>query len=151
MTGKIYTLPTLCESRLAIINTKARNIHKSQEQLRHTEEEAGILIFDTGGERNGTITRREWHVFEYTNHKQRILGKQDKSEGKVYPTVNAATKAWIHGRYMTVLLVKNYDTFLDNPYETESLDVNFETIKHGTTVDITPRNLYGYGGLYVDE
>ena len=27
------------------------------------EEEADILIFDTGGERNDTVTRGAWHVF----------------------------------------------------------------------------------------
>ena len=31
-------------------------------------EKGDILIFDTGGVSNGTITRRSWHVFEYTIH-----------------------------------------------------------------------------------
>ena len=53
-------------------------MQKSQEQSRHMEEEGYILIFDTGGDSNGNITRREWHVFEYKNHKQRLLGYQDK-------------------------------------------------------------------------
>ena len=62
------------------------------------EEEGDIIIFDTGGGSNGTITRRVWHVFEYTDHKQILLGYQDKSEIKAYPIVNAAAKAWIQGR-----------------------------------------------------
>ena len=33
------------------------------------EEESVIIIFDTGVGSNGTITKRECHVFEYTNHK----------------------------------------------------------------------------------
>ena len=74
---------------------KARNMHKSKEQSRHVEEEYGILIFDTGGGSNGTTKRRTWHVFEYKNHIQRLLGYQDKSEGRVYLIFNAVTKAWI--------------------------------------------------------
>ena len=43
------------------------------------EEEGDIIIFDTGGGRNGTTKRRAWHVFEYKNHKQRLMGYQDKN------------------------------------------------------------------------
>ena len=49
-------------------------MQKIQEQSRDMEEEVYILIFDTGGGSNGAITRRVWHVFEYTYHKQRLLG-----------------------------------------------------------------------------
>ena len=82
------------------------------------EEGGGILIFDTGGGRNNTTSRRAWHFFQYTNHKQRLLGYQDKSEGKVFPIFNAVTKAWIQEKDLPVLLVVNYATLLDDPYET---------------------------------
>ena len=78
MNRKIYTFPILCESSLSIRETKARNNQKSQEQSGYMKEEDDILIFDTGGGRNGTTTRIVWHVFEYKNHKQRLLGYQDK-------------------------------------------------------------------------
>ena len=81
------------------------------------EEEGDILIFDIGGRRNGTTKIRSWHVFEYTNYKQRLIGYQDKNEGKVYPVVNALMKAWIQGRDLPVLLMMNYATFSDDPYE----------------------------------
>ena len=81
------------------------------------EEEGYILIFDTGGDSNGNITRREWHVFEYKNHKQRLLGYQDKSKGKVYTIVNAVTKSWIQVRDLPILIMMNYSTLLDDPYE----------------------------------
>ena len=93
-------------------------MQKSQDQFRHMEEQGGILIFDTGGGINDTTTRRVWHFFKYANHKQRLLGYQDKSEGKVYPIFNAVTKPWIKGRDIPVLLVMNYDTFLDDLDET---------------------------------
>ena len=47
------------------------------------EEERDVLIFDIGGWRNGTITKRECHVFEYTNHQQELSGYQDKIKAKV--------------------------------------------------------------------
>ena len=115
------------------------------------EEEGGILISDVGCVRNYIITIIAWHVFEYKNHKQRIMGYQDESEGKVYPIVDAVTKAWIQGRYLPVLLVINYSTLLNDTYETEYLDIPFEMMKHGATFDMTPRNLVVDGGLYGDE
>ena len=69
-------------------------MQKSQDQYIHIKEEGDTRIFETGGVRNGIITRRAWNLFEYKNHKQRLMGHQDKSEGKVYPIVNAVTKAW---------------------------------------------------------
>ena len=66
------------------------------------EGEGDILIFDTGGGRNVTITRISCNFFEYKNHKQRLLGYKYKSEGKVYPIINAVTKALIQGRDQTV-------------------------------------------------
>ena len=110
-----------------------------------------ILIFDTGGGRNGNITRRSWYVFEYKNHKLGILVYHDKIEVKVYPIVNSMDKAWIQGRDLPVLLVMNYATLLDDPDETESLAVPFQTTKHGATVDMTTRNLGGDEGFYIDE
>ena len=68
--------------------------------------------------RNGTITRRAWRVFVHMNHKHILLGNRDKSDGKVYSIVNSATKAWIQGRDLTVLLMMNYVTLLDDPNET---------------------------------
>ena len=76
------------------------------------EEEGDILIFDTGGGNNWTITRRVWHVFEYINNKQRLLGYQDKIEGGFYLVVNSVTKEWIQGRYLPVVLGMNYSTLL---------------------------------------
>eukprot|EP00957_Ditylum_brightwellii_P043491 3297631-Ditylum_brightwellii.AAC.1 len=36
--------------------------------------ERDIVVFDTGGGRSSTITARVWHVFESTNHTQKIRG-----------------------------------------------------------------------------
>ena len=52
---------------------------------------------------------------------------------------------------MPVLFVNNCATLLDDTYETEYLASPFEMMKYGETVDMTPRNLGGDRGLYVDE
>ena len=44
-----------------------------------------------------------------------------------------------------------YDTLLDDTNETECLDVPFGMVKHGSTVDMRPRNLDDNGSLYFDE
>ena len=36
------------------------------------DKEKDVLIFYTGGGRNGTVKKRVWHVFEYTNHKKTL-------------------------------------------------------------------------------
>ena len=45
----------------------------------------------------------------------------------------------------------NHDNLLDDTTETESIAVPFDMMKNGATVDMTPRNLGGDGGLYFDE
>ena len=52
---------------------------------------------------------------------------------------------------MYVLFVMNYANLLHDTDETEFLAVHFEMMKHGISVDMTPRNLGGDGGLYVYE
>ena len=113
----MYTLSTLCKSRSSISKTNARNMQKIQKKSRHMEEEGDILIFDIVSGRDGTITRRLCYVFEYKNHKQRLLGYQDKSKGKVYTIVNAVTKSWIQVRDLPILIMMNYSNLLDDPYE----------------------------------
>ena len=61
--------------------------------------------------------KRAWHVLLHTNNQQELRGYQDKSKGKVYPIVNAVTKAWIRDRYLQVLLVMNYATMIDDKEE----------------------------------
>ena len=68
----------------------------------------------------------------------------------MHPIVYDVTKVWIQVIYLTVLLVMNYATLLDDPDETESLAVPFETTKHGATVDMKTRNIGGDEGLYID-
>ena len=85
------------------------------------EEEGDIPIFETSDGSNGTITIIAWPVFEYKNHKQRLLVYQDKSEVKVRQIFNAVKKAWIQGRDLPILIVINYATLLNDKNETESL------------------------------
>ena len=50
---------------------------------KNIKNENDILIFDTGGGKNPTITKRAWTIFETTNHHQEIRGYQDNSSGKI--------------------------------------------------------------------
>ena len=69
----------------------------------------------------------------------------------MYPVDHVLSKAWIKGRYQSVLIVINYATMLDDSDETESLAVSFDIMKYGSAVDMKPSNLCGYGGLYVGK
>eukprot|EP00957_Ditylum_brightwellii_P044034 3341609-Ditylum_brightwellii.AAC.1 len=57
-----------------------------------------MLVVDTGGGKNSTITKRTWHVFENTNQEQLIKGYGSSDDGRICSIVNAATKATFPGR-----------------------------------------------------
>jgi len=56
-------------------------------------EDEDILILDTGGGKNSTITTSAWHVFERTNHVQEVRGYGEKGEGRTCAIVNAENKS----------------------------------------------------------
>ena len=55
------------------------------------------------------------------------------------------TKELIQRGDLPILPAMNYSTLLDDPDRTESLDFPFDILKHGATVDMEPKNLYGDG------
>ena len=114
-------------------------------------EKDDILIFDTGGGKNPTITQRAWTVFETTSHQQEIRGYQDTSGGKICPIVNAVTKAFIPGRDLPIIFVVHYAALIDDPDENESLIVPFDMMRHGVKCDLTPQKLGGEGGMIVED
>ena len=65
----------------------------------------------------------------------------------MYPIVNAVTKAWIQGKYLTVLLMMDYSTLLDDTDEKQSLAVTFEMMKNGEAFNMTASNMGGDEGL----
>ena len=114
-------------------------------------EQNDILIFDTGGGKNPTITRRAWTIFETTNHQQEIRGYQDTSGGKICQIVNAVTKAFIPGRDLPIILIVHYAAMIDDPDENESLIVPFDMMRHGVKCDLTPQKLGGDGGMIIED
>ena len=44
-------------------------------------------------------------MFEYRKYQQEMHVYQDNSKDKIFPIVNAVTKAWIKDRYIPALLV----------------------------------------------
>eukprot|EP00957_Ditylum_brightwellii_P131778 10049485-Ditylum_brightwellii.AAC.1 len=78
-----------------------------------------MLIFETGDGYNSTTTKKVWHVYEKTNHKQYLCGYGDKGDPKEYQIVNTATKAFIPDKEIPVILVVNYATLNEDPDENE--------------------------------
>eukprot|EP00957_Ditylum_brightwellii_P092623 7053217-Ditylum_brightwellii.AAC.1 len=72
----------------------ARKINENSED----EMAMDIMVADSGGGRNSTITKRTWYVFENTNYKHIIKGYGSKDERQLWSIVNAATKAWVPKR-----------------------------------------------------
>eukprot|EP00957_Ditylum_brightwellii_P117762 8984134-Ditylum_brightwellii.AAC.1 len=65
-----------------------------------------------------------WHVFETINHTKKICGHDSEEEGKVCQTFNKATKAYILGREMPIILVLYYMIFNEDNKEMEPLIVD---------------------------
>ena len=121
----------------SVITNKTRNINA---KLNDTTD---ILIMDTGGGQNCTITKRAFYITEITNHKASMSGYQDKSNPKMCSIVNAMTRAKITGKDNPGIFHINYATLIDNDNEYESLCVPFSMMAHGIKCDLTPTK---YGG-----
>ena len=121
----------------SVITNKTRNINA---KLNDTTD---ILIMDTGGGQNCTITKRAFYITEITNHKASMSGYQDKSNPTLCSIVNAMTRAKITGKDNPVIFHINYATLIDNDNEYESLCVPFSMMAHGIKCDLTPTK---YGG-----
>ena len=141
--------PTPFQKRLE--SSKVRRKGDGHEKEEEVETQEDVLFFDTGGGYNSTVTKRAWHVFETTSHKQYLRGYGDKGEPKECQIVNACTKAFIPGRDLPVIFVVNYATLNEDEDEHESLVVPFELMRHGIAMDLTPATLGGSGEMYVEE
>eukprot|EP00957_Ditylum_brightwellii_P067508 5125252-Ditylum_brightwellii.AAC.1 len=102
-----------------------------------------IMVADTGGVRNSTITKRAWYIFENTNQKHMIKAYGSKNEGQLRLIVNAVTKVWVTGREETIIFVLNCATLIKDEEEAELLLVPFELMQHGIKEDLTLPNLGG--------
>jgi hypothetical protein len=109
-----------------------------------------ILIIDTGGGYTSTITSHTCLVLHTTNHTTDFTGYQDKSSPKRLPIVHDATKAYIRGYEHPVILILNYVSLLDDSNERESLLQPFSCMRHGVTMDLTPIQHGGLGGMKID-
>jgi hypothetical protein len=133
------------EKKRRVFKNVVRNIENGE------KSQKDILIMDSGGGRNATVTSKAWHVLHRTSHKTAMSGYQDKAPPKVCPIVNAATKATILGRESPVIFIINYATLVEDSQERESLCVPFDMMRHGIKMDLTPRKFGGEGGMRVEE
>jgi hypothetical protein len=134
-TTKHTTKPThhFQSSRRNIITTRRNNNGPATD----------ILIIDTGGGTQPTITERAWKVTHRHNIIMMMQGYQNKGPPLECPIVNALTKAQIPGWPDPVIFEVNHATLIKDQGEFESLVVPFEMMKHGIKVDMTPSK---YGG-----
>jgi hypothetical protein len=109
-----------------------------------------VLIIDTGGGVNPTITKNAWKITHRYNIIMSMSGYQSKDPPQECAVVNAVTKATIPGRMEPVLFEVNYATLIADENEYESLVVPFELMKHGIQVDMTPQKYGGAGAITVD-
>jgi hypothetical protein len=122
-----------------------RNVVRNIENGEKSEKD--ILIIDSGGGRNATVTSKAWQVLHRTSHKTAMSGYQDNAPPKVCPIVNAATKATILGRESPVIFIIIYATLVEDSQENKSLYVPFDMMRHGVKMDLTPGKFGGEGGM----
>jgi len=142
----------MINENLVIKKITSLKIHEGQErEEEYVDKDQDIMVIDTGGGMNATITKRAWKILHRTNHQTAMVGYQDKGSPQVCQIVNAVTKASITGRDKPVLLLVNYATLLNDKEERESLCVPFQAMKHGVNFDLTPTTFGGKGGMTVDN
>ena len=109
-----------------------------------------VLIVDTGGGIQPTVTSKAWKITHKYNTKVSMSGYQSKDPPQECHIVNAVTKANIPGRSEPVLFEVNYATLVQDDHELESLVVPFEMMKHGIKVDMIPPKYGGTGAIHVE-
>ena len=109
-----------------------------------------MLIVDTGGGVQPTVTTQAWTITHRYNTKISIEGYQSKAPPQECTVVNAVTKVTIPGKTDPVLFEVNYATLIEDKNELESLVVPFELMKHGIRVDMIPPKYGGSGAIHVE-
>ena len=115
-----------------------------------TTPQQHVLIIDTGGGIQPTITQNAWKITHRYNTRISITGYQSKNPPQECDVVNAVTKVQIPGREEPVIFEVNYATLIEDTNEYESLIVPFEMMKHGIGIDMTPTKYGGTGSIVID-
>ena len=102
------------------------------------EPQEQVLIVDTGGGTQPTITKRAWKVMFRHNTMISMQGYQSKASPQICAVVNATTKVTIPGREDPVIFEVNYATLIEDDNELESLVVPFTMMRHGIQLDMIP-------------
>ena len=141
----------MIDSRLInkLQTNRIRAIHQDVETCVSTRA-PDILIIDSGGGRQSTITNRAWKVTARHDFRVNIKGYQS-TDSTPCSVVNAVTKATLPGRDIPVLFVVNFATLIKDGNEDESLLIPFDVMKHGGLVDSTPVQFGGVCGMTIDH
>ena len=132
-----------------INKSDSKKVRKLDSQL---NDDTDLLIIDSGGGTNCTITQRAFHITDIIGDKKVALsGYQDQSSPKLCSIVNGQTKAIITGKKDPVIFHINCATLVEDKDEKESLCVPFSLMQHGIKCDLTPRKYGGKGGITVNN
>jgi hypothetical protein len=125
--------------------------HESITTRRTSQTQQHVLIIDTGGGIQPTITTNAWRVTHKYNATISLSGYQSQEPPIQCPVVNAVTKATIPGRDEPVIFEVNYATLVEDERELESLVVPFGMMQHGIQMDLTPPKYGGKGSITIDD
>ena len=135
----------MCEDNVS----NDKKVRKLSKQLNDATD---ILVIDTSGGTNCTITKRAFHITDIVEGKKIALsGYQEQSELKVCSIVNEQTKAFIKGKNDPVIFHINNATLIEDKEEYESLCVPFNLMRYGIMCYMTPNIYEGKGGIKVGE
>ena len=118
--------------------------------VRCTKAKTPILLLDTGGGMNSTVTSASWTILERTNQTAILKGYLDK-DGIQCSVVNAMTVAKVPKRNIKVILVANNVTFIDDETELESLLQPFQAMRNGICFDMVPDVFGGKGSMTIND
>ena len=103
------------ENKFNTCENKVINVEKARSLNKQLNDTTVILIMDTGGGTNCTITKRAFYISYIIEGKKIALsGYQDRSDPKVCSIVNGQTKAFIKGRSDPVIFHINNATLVED-------------------------------------
>eukprot|EP00980_Cylindrotheca_fusiformis_P010182 scaffold2267_cov92-Cylindrotheca_fusiformis.AAC.1 len=128
-----------------------RHVRQDPTMCRSTEY-PNILVIDSGGGKQATITKRSCQVLSITGEQPvEIIGYGSTGPPRVCEVANVVLKAHIPGRDHPVLFVMNRVCLLDDPEENESLAIPFNFWSHGVRCCMRPPEYGGSCGIHVEN
>ena len=135
-TGKVY---------------RRRILHQTPQVCRSTEHD-NVLVIDSGGGKQATVTARSCRILSETGLPPvEIQGYGSTGPSRTCRIVNVIIKAHVAHKDRPVLFILNRVCLLDDPNENESLAVPFNFWAHGVKCCMRPPEYGGSCGIHVEN